>query len=512
MTKYLPFYSTFKIVILSLFWILNSYGQYPEAVEQNLKKAGNNRAELEKAIAHCKKTGDPLKLNAIYFLIANMDIHSTSDYYWTTKEGQKITYNELDYPDFDQASKAFDSIKVKNPGLKPQTVIYKDLETIKGDFLIDNLEKAFADWKTSVVKDSSFDTFCEYILPYRMSVEPLQEWRSIYEKKFKWIAEKMQSIGFEPTLPYVKDEANTWFSSTWNTGGRKEPLPRLGSRQLLIRKQGSCEDFADLAVFTMRSLGIPATVNAIPYWATSTGSHFTITFFDNNKKAIPFEYATKEYNSKLLREPAKVLRYTYSKQSQALASIEDINQIPKGFLRESNYIDVTNEYWSTTDVKCTLLPNPDNPKTVYIATFNGLRWKPFWWGIIKDNQTQFNQVCKGTVILPQYYSNGNMIPAAAPILVGDTENRILAPDFKQLQNLTISSAAGYLILKPNVTYKLFYWDKTWKLVDTKTADANTVSLLYEKAPKNALFLLLSSDTKGLERPFVVDEKGERTWY
>ena len=512
MTKPLSLYTAFKIVAIILFYTLNSYAQYPDAVEQNLKKAGKNRSELEKAIMHCQKTGNLLKLKAIYFLIGNMDIHSTSDYYWTTKEGNKIDYSELNYPDFDQASKAFETIKTQNPGLRPQTVIYKDLETIKGDFIIDNLEKAFTAWQSNVGKESSFDTFCEYILPYRISVEPLQDWRSNYALKYNWVDEKIKSFGVEPSLDYVKDEIDTWYTNTWGTGGRTEPLPRLGAMQLLLRKQGLCEDLADLGVFAMRSLGIPATVNAIPYWATATGGHFTNTFFGNIEKPISYDFGTKVYTKKLNREPAKVLRYTYSKQAETLASIEEAINIPKGFLREQNYIDVTNEYWSTTDVKCTLLPNPENPKTAYIATFNGLSWKTFWWGKIKENNIQFSQVCKGTVILPQYYSHEKMIPAAAPVLVGETEIRVLNPDFKQLQNVTISSAAGYLLLKPNTTYKLFYWNNNWKLINTKVATESTQNLIYEKVPKNALLLLLSSDSKGFERPFVVDEKGERTWY
>lgn len=512
MTKHVPFYSAFKIVALLLFYTLNSYAQYPDAVEQNLIKAGNNRPELEKAIVHCNKTGDSLKLKAIYFLIGNMDIHSTSDYYWVNNEGKKIAYNELEYPVFDQASKVFDSIKVKNPGLKPQTIIYKDLETIKGDFLIDNLEKAFTAWKNSAVKGSSFDTFCEYILPYRMSVEPLQDWRTTYATKFNWITNKIQTLGFEPSLAYVKDEANTWFSNTWRIGGRQEPLPRLGSMQILLRKQGTCEDLADLGVFTMRSLGIPATINVIPYWATSTGAHLNNTFFDGDKKAIPFDYGSEDNNEKLKREPAKVLRFTYSKQPEALASVIDENQIPRGFMREKNYIDVTHEYWQTTDVECSLFPNPTIPKIAYIATFNGLRWQPFWWGKIKNNQTNFTQVCKGTVILPQYYNENKMIPAAYPILVDQTENKVLKPDLQQLQNITISSVTGYLILKLNVSYKLFYWDNDWKLIDNKTVTETTQNLVYEKVPKNALLLLLSSDSKRLERPFVVNDNEVRTWY
>ena len=176
-----------KILILLLPFFAQA--QYPASVEAVLKKAGNNRIELEKAIQYCDKSGDSLKLKAIYFLIANMDIHSSSDYYWEDAAGKKIAYSELDYPDFDQAKTAFEVIKEKNPGLKPKAIIYKDIETITGDYLIQNLEKAFVAWRSSALKTTSFADFCEYILPYRVSVEPLQDWRTVYTEKFKWINE-----------------------------------------------------------------------------------------------------------------------------------------------------------------------------------------------------------------------------------------------------------------------------------------------------------------------------------
>jgi hypothetical protein len=441
-----------------------------------------------------------------------MDIHSSSDYYWENESGNKIKYNELDYPNFDAAVKAFEAVKLQNPNLHPKAILHSDLETIKGDYLINNLEKAFASWKTSTFKNTSFEDFCEYILPYRISVEPIQDWRTTYNSKFSWIINKIETIGFTESLPYVTDEANSWFTNTWSSGGRKEPLPRLGSMQLLLRKQGPCEDLADLGVFTMRSIGIPATVDFVPFWATTRGGHAMNTFFDINNKSIHFDYGTKEYNEKLRREPAKVLRITYSKQKQTLASFEEQNNIPKGYLREQNYIDVTQEYWKTIDVNCLLYPNQHPSKTVYACTFNGLKWQPFWWAKVQENKANFNQICQGTVILPQYYSNNTMIPAAAPILVNDTETRTLTPDLKQLQDLTISSVANYLILKPNVNYKLLYWNDAWQLIDTITATETTESLLFHKVPKNALLLLLSSDSKGLERPFIVNDKGERTWY
>ena len=358
----------------------------------------------------------------------------------------------------------------------------------------------------------AFEDFCEYILPYRISVEPIQDWRTTYNSKFSWVTNKIDSIGFAASLPYVTDEANSWFTNTWSSGGRKEPLPRLGSMQLLLRKQGPCEDLADLGVFTMRSIGIPATVDFVPYWATTRGGHTMNTFFDATNKAIHFDYGTKEYNEKLRREPAKVLRLTYSKQQQTLASLEEQNNIPKGYLREQNYIDVTQEYWSTRNVKCSLYTGLKPNTIVYSCTFNGLRWQPFWWTKVHDNKAEFSQICQGTVILPQYYSNETMIPASDPILVSETETRFLTPDLKQLEDLSIKSVANYLIIKPTVIYKLLYWKDKWQLIDTITATETTESLLFQKVPKNALLLLIASDSKRLERPFIVNEKGERTWY
>ncbi len=487
------------------------FAQHPEPVEVALKKAGNNRNELEKAINHCKKTGDTLKLKAIYFLIANMDIHYTSDYYWENSEKQKVAFNELDYSDFDQAMVAFETVKEKNPGLKPRSIVYKDIETITANYLIDNLEKAFDSWESSPIENISFDNFCEYILPYRIRIEPLQDWRDSYAKKYSWITEKTKAIGLNATLPNLSDDIYGWFTSTWREGARKEPLPVLGSMQILLRKQGSCDDIASLGVFAMRSKGIPATVNIIPYWATSTGGHVLNTFFDSSK-AIPFNQTTDQSIKELSREPAKVLRITYSKQTKTLASFEDQNAIPKGILRNQNYIDVTSDFWKTTAVNCTLYPINNQPKIVYATTFNGLKWSPFWWGKVTENQTQFSQICINTVVIPQYYNNEKMIPAGAPIVIGEQENIVLTPNYEKTQDVIIKPMANYLILKPNVTYKLSYWDNEWKLIDSQTANEDTKLLLFPKVPTNSLLLLVASNSKGLERPFIIDEKGNRTWF
>ena len=497
--------------ILVLLFPLFMQAQYPVAVETVLKKAGTNRVELEKALQYSNKTGDSLKIKAMQFLIANMDIHSSSDYYWENTAGERIDYNELAYSNVEEAKNALTTIKEKYPELKAKAVIYEDIKTIKGDYLIQNLEKAFDSWRASRIKTTSFTDFCEYILPYRVTEEPIQNWRTSYSEKFKWINEQIPFKGFKSVLYYVKDNYDTWFTTTWGEP-RKEPLPRLGASQLLFRKEGPCPDTADLGVFTMRSQGIPAAVNVIPYWATATGGHFMNTIFGDTMQAYNCDFGSKDFGGNLKREPAKVLRLTYSKQAETLASFEDSNQIPRGILQQQNYIDVTKDFWETTDVTCPLFPSTATSKVVYATTFNGLSWRPFWWGKIEKGQTTFNSICKETVLLPQYYSNGKLIPAGAPVVVKDKEPKVLLPDLLHTRDLVIAEADKYLRFKIGVTYKLFYWDNGWKLIDTKKVENQITSMLFAKVPDNALLLLLSSDSKRLERPFIADNSGNRTWF
>lgn len=503
MIKYLKF----SLLFLPFF----AKAQYPVAIESVLQKAGINKSELVKALQYSTKTGDSLKIKAMQFLIANMDIHFSSDYYWEDSSGKKIVFNEFDFPDYSQAQTALINLKEKTLGIKQKPIITNDIEAISSDYLIENLENAFSAWKNSSLKTTSFNDFCEYILPYRISIEPLQEWRLTYAEKFNWINKDLSTKDFQTVLMYVKDDFDSWFTNTWKEK-RDELLPRLGSKHLLFRKQGACADIANLSAFALRSQGIAAAVNIIPYWATATEGHFTNTFFDQNNQIIHCDYGTRDFRNNLPREPAKVLRITYSKNPSSLASFENQNNIPKGFLQKQNYIDVTPEYWKTTNVICPLFPNPNMPSVVYATTFNGLAWKPFWWSLNKNNQAEFSSLCIGTVIIPQYYINGKLSSAGYPVIINENKTRVLEPSLKHTDEIIIAEKDRYLKFKPGITYKLFYWDSEWKILGSQSVNNPITEMKFENVPKNALLLLLASDSKGLERPFTIDDKNERTWY
>jgi hypothetical protein len=158
------------IVVLVSQWLhpLSSYGQnhYPPAVATVLVKAGANKSSLEKVLNfYSKKRADTLKYKAACFLIANMDIHKSYDYYWADGKKQKIPFNELDYTDFKVAVNAFDSIKKRYSGVQPIANVYRDIDSIKADFLIDNIEMAFKAWESPWAKhpgQTHLNIFKEY--------------------------------------------------------------------------------------------------------------------------------------------------------------------------------------------------------------------------------------------------------------------------------------------------------------------------------------------------------------
>lgn len=488
---------------------------FPVEIEQVLQKAKQNRKELEKALLYFKKERNPQKLQAIEFLISNMDIHYSETYYWKDRFGHRIDFNELDYPDITTALAALDSIRMYTDGLQAQDTILYDVECITGDFLIHHINHTYATWKKSIFKDIPFESFCEYVLPYRATTEPLTDWFSTYNKRYQWIGDSLRTKSLERVLEYTGADYKMWFTSSYNRKPliENEPLPRQSALQLLFRKWGACEDITALQVFSLRSQGVPCSYNFIPLWATSMGSHFTNTVFDTQMRPLRLDVTNNTVvNRHLNREPAKVLHITYSKQSGTLASLIDWRDIPPCFLRTTNYIDVTPQWWETSDVTIDLFNNIPMQKIAYAYVYNWGEWQPAWWGEVKSNKVTFCNMPKGVVILPVYYDRKGAAVAGHPMINGYNHLLQLAPDTLHKRKVEIKQQQGYLIFRPGKSYELFYWDKQWISLGTRIAAENAESLFFDGVPQNALMRLIPEYSQGKERPFIILPNGERHWW
>jgi hypothetical protein len=384
--------------------------------------------------------------------------------------------------------------------------------------LIKNVELAISSLKKNAEAfkiQPTFDTdFYEYILPYRTSIEPLEDWRSVYNNKFNGLINPNEAIEIQPKA--IGININSWFTNTFAVENRGEPLPRLGGMQLLRRKRGACEDIAGLSVFMARSQGYAAAVDFIPAWATASGVHFSNYLKVPNNPMRHYDPANNEILDTLSREPSKVLRTAYSIQPNTISAMlnNDTSLIPIGFMRTQNYKDVTHEYWKTADVNTTLFASKNAPlKPVYLCAWNYLAWRPVWYATEQNNsKATFTNMSKGVVYMPMHYQYQKLAAAGWPVVHDFDGTKTLIPDTLHKRKVTIENQAKYLALRTGSSYTLFYWFNKWIKVDTKKAESAFGKLQFDNVPANVLLLLLSDYSQGKERIFIIDENGTRKWY
>ena len=210
------------------------------------------------------------------------------------------------------------------------------------------------------------------------------------------------------------------------------------------------------------------------------------------------------------REPSKVIRYTYSSQPGTLASKEKEECIPTGFLQKTNYIDVTHEYWETSDVTIPLFN--DTTHIIYACMFSMGRWNAEWWGERMENSVTFHNMPRGVVILPMIYKEHQLIPIGYPIVNGYNHQLYLVPDLLHTMTVEIEEQDRYLRFRPDKKYELFYWDNAWISLGTQVATMDADCLQFNQVPQNVLMLLVPEYSERKERPFIIMPDGTRSWW
>jgi hypothetical protein len=119
----------------------------------------------------------------------------------------------------------------------------------------------------------------------------------------------------------------------------------------------------------------------------------------------------------------------------------------------------------------------------------------------------------GVVYLPMSYHKGVLTPGVCPYLLranGKTE--ALEPDIRNLRRITLPEKENYLLFRTGKKYSLFCWyQRQWRRLGEKTATGNA-PLVFDNVPQKALLLLVPEYSAGKERPFTINEAGEREYW
>lgn len=440
MTKYWKFILTILLgLLIFLGWqVIDRWISGEETItslEAALHSAGDNRQELEKVLRHYQKNpADSLKYKAACFLIENMpsytytvgeQLENYKTYFLSLKESKK-TPEEIS----DSIKKAFGPIGK----LERKYDIYE----VDSAYLCHNIEWAFKVWKEQPWgKNVSFETFCEYLLPYRIDNEPLSYWREQYYKKYNSLLDSLKitdSLGVEDPVVVANYLLKNLPDLKYRyTGTTPISFGHIGPEYVQYLT-GSCKEVTDFEVYLFRALGIPCAIDFVPARSTVNAGHFWLVVIDKNGEDYMSEFPSAlglVRNSWWFSwdETPKVYRSTFSVNRELYEKMAVFGEEVYPFWRVPKFIDVTQSY--AYHYKKELLIPPSklykekrDGKIAYLCISSRNNWVPIDWAEYDTDKLTFRNLKKGTTVRVATYEKGILHFVTDPFYVDKETNEI----------------------------------------------------------------------------------------
>ncbi len=508
--------STLFAAALLLLGAFASGGERPE-VEAALAKAGVNRAELEKVLSHYAK--EPPELAAAQFLVANMEGHGYVVFGLFDKDGKEVAFDALAYGNFKEAEAAYDALEKEHGTLDfKRKTFTPDLEAIKAGFLIENIDLAFEAWRAHPwAEQVPFEVFCETILPYRGSEEPLVPWRRGCRERLREIYAGLDTLDPEAAGRAVLDAAGKWIG--FDEIYYLHPTDQ-GYDEMSRTKLGRCEDISNMMAYAARASAALCASDYTPAWADRDNNHAWEVVLD----------AQGHGKAGLFHRAAKIYRKTFAIERSSLGAIRGDEPAPR-WLSGTHYKDVTPGYLETSDV--TVKVEGGALRFAYLCVFNGGEWVAIHWARVEDGAATFTAMGRGIAYLPAWYDGKDLLPAAPPLLLLEdgsitplpgtgpatalaataTSPQKTSPDTKQVTPVSF--------LAQGKTYVLHRWDRGWKRIGEGQAPGHPMiqgraaagegPLRFGGLPADGLYWLVEEGSKKLERIFTIEGGRQRWW-
>lgn len=418
------------LVILSIFlWS----GCKDTVIDKVLLHAGENRGELERVLLHYE--GDSLKQLAAMFLIEHMMYKS----YYT---GEQVKH-------YDRLLEAYDSLRIHEQVLAGDPPAIKrlwndllrehgtlsrynlqrqwDCQTLKADFLIENIDCAFEAWESTPERwKCSFAQFLEYVLPYRVGQEVPESYRRVYYERYSGIRDTTDT----DSLLMVRMNDQFFWKEHYRNSELMWSYPLdLSVSQMETGKRGTCHHLSNYCALVMRAMGLPVAIDHVMRWGNRSKGHAWNVLIHPDGSGYPFDAFARD-SLKFAYKPAKILRRMFSVDADRTEqpSTEDV---PIELLQPDER-DVTHLYGKTYDVEVDCIypyEGKGKKKHGVICVFDNKEWQPIWWGKIYKDKMRFENMMGDVCYMAAYYEKGRLYPASAPfILTKEGEMRKLDID------------------------------------------------------------------------------------
>ena len=294
-----------KDIFISTFLLCSCAANVSDPCSAALERAGDNRSELESVIRHYSIVDpDTQKLKAACYLIGDM-----------IDKRSVVPVSAKEYDDIFERLHAFrgrngflttegvalvDSAVNNPPG---GYVVLSDLGNISADFLISNIDSAFEQWESAPwAAEYSFDDFCRWVLPYRVSSEPLENWREVALSYHRPDEDSLKAAGD------IWELGRLLINTTGLEYSENVSVPfSLSFSRMNMLGESTCGPLVLHAVQLLRSRGIPAAPEMIPAWGNRSSDHAWLTIINPDGSLTPIGYYGD--NRPYVIENHRLLRY-----------------------------------------------------------------------------------------------------------------------------------------------------------------------------------------------------------
>lgn len=380
----------------------NSVDEAESPLSQALLLSGSNRQNLEDVLSYY--SNDSLKYKAACFLIENM-----CDYYFLTSPEVQTYYKKMNDVFLSEKEltnneyrAAYHKAMHDIPNYPQNCEKQNDLSIISKDFLIKNIDSAFAMWQKNS-HNFSFETFCNYVLPYRVNYEPLSNWRDVYISRYGKDLDAFFRKQYNYYFPYT---ACNLLNKNFN-GAVFYPshiMPDFSLSDLLNIKIGSCDAYSARSVAQLRTFGFPSSIDFVPQWGNRSMGHSWCVMFINDDYTLPFgvnESIGSQFDERSDLTMPKVYRQTFAHQSWLYEISHDKNSYVPALFRNDCKIDVTDKYVETSDVNIQLddMSSLKDVRWAYLTVFDNRGWVPVAHSKIEGNKVLFSKMGRNIVYL-----------------------------------------------------------------------------------------------------------------
>lgn len=430
--------------------IVSLFSCSSDELKLSLEISGDNRSEIEKVLEHYK-SHDALKYKAACFLIENMKYHFSTQIVESydplidtlAMRADSIYYSLVSVlPDSLHSAKSLmDSLRVRdtafrekiqaltflNPVVRKETV--NDLLLLDADFLIAHIDNAFIRWKQSTLcRDIDFDTFCEYILPYRsLQYYPIAE----SGEELARLLSKYVNTDEKLSVATAIERYNTTVSRLHWFMGQYPFKDYIGMNELFFRGFHDCVEIAHYGAVGLRACGVPVAIEFNSAYRSLEGRHYHCSVKDSLGRSWTF---SPESEIPVLRNEKfaddgvmNIYRHTFAANTNTPFFIRNKDEYIPEPLNSPCIVDVSAEIINTIELSldCKI---PLNNRLVYLATFsrgaNGLI--PVTWAKVNriKNKALFENVIPDRVYFPVYYDGSTPVSFGNAFLVcSDSTNR-----------------------------------------------------------------------------------------